>query len=163
PARVPAVAASPFAQRKFDVNVGYSRHAANRMQAAERPDRAMSAAPSPKNDDARDEATPAASSLPSGGTWSGRFAEPMSARMRRFNASIDFDRRLADADIAASLAHARMLAATGVLSDGDRAAIERGLEQIKGEIERGEFVWSRELEDVHFNIESRLTALVGDA
>jgi len=95
--------------------------------------------------------------------WSGRFGEPMSERMRRFNASIDFDRRLADADIAASLAHARMLAATGVLSDGDRAAIERGLEQIKGEIERGEFVWSRELEDVHFNIESRLTALVGDA
>ena len=95
--------------------------------------------------------------------WSGRFGEPMSERMRRFNASIDFDRRLAAADIAASLAHARMLAATGVLSDGDRAAIERGLEQIKGEIERGEFVWSRELEDVHFNIESRLTALVGDA
>ena len=95
--------------------------------------------------------------------WSGRFGEPMSERMRRFNASIDFDQRLAAADIAASLAHARMLAATGVLSDGDRAAIERGLEQIKGEIDRDEFVWSRELEDVHFNIESRLTALVGDA
>ena len=95
--------------------------------------------------------------------WSGRFGEPMSERMRRFNASIDFDRRLADADIAASLAHARMLAATGILSEGDFAAIERGLEQIKGEIDRDEFVWSRELEDVHFNIESRLTALVGDA
>jgi argininosuccinate lyase len=95
--------------------------------------------------------------------WSGRFGEPMSERMRRFNSSIDFDRRLAAVDIAASMAHARMLAATGVLSDGDLAAIERGLEQIKGEIERGEFVWSRELEDVHFNIESRLTTLVGDA
>ncbi len=95
--------------------------------------------------------------------WSGRFSEPMSERMRRFNASIDFDRRLAAVDIAASIAHARMLAATGVLSDVDLAAIERGLEQIKGEIERGEFVWSRELEDVHFNIEKRLTTLVGDA
>ena len=95
--------------------------------------------------------------------WSGRFGEPMSERMRRFNASIDFDRRLAAVDIAASIAHARMLAATGVLSDVDLAAIERGLEQIKGEIERGEFVWSRELEDVHFNIEKRLTILVGDA
>ena len=95
--------------------------------------------------------------------WSGRFGEPMSERMRRFNASIDFDRRLAAVDIAASIAHARMLAATGVLPDGDVAAIERGLEQIKGEIERGEFVWSRELEDVHFNIENRLITLVGDA
>jgi len=95
--------------------------------------------------------------------WSGRFGEPMSERMRRFNASIDFDRRLAAVDIAASIAHARMLAATGVLSGVDVAAIERGLEQIKGEIERGEFVWSRELEDVHFNIEKRLTTLVGDA
>ncbi len=95
--------------------------------------------------------------------WSGRFGEPMSERMRRFNASMDFDRRLAAVDIAASIAHARMLAATGVLSGVDVAAIERGLEQIKGEIERGEFVWSRELEDVHFNIEKRLTTLVGDA
>ncbi len=95
--------------------------------------------------------------------WSGRFGEPMSERMQRFNASIDFDRRLAAVDIAASLAHARMLAATGVLSSADLAAVERGLEQIKGQIERGEFVWTRELEDVHFNIEKRLTALVGDA
>jgi argininosuccinate lyase len=95
--------------------------------------------------------------------WSGRFGEPMSERMQRFNASIDFDRRLAAVDIAASLAHARMLAATGILSGADLAAVEHGLEQIKGEIERGEFVWTRELEDVHFNIEKRLTALVGDA
>jgi len=95
--------------------------------------------------------------------WSGRFVEPMSERMQRFNASIDFDRRLAAADIAASLAHAHMLAATGVLSGVDLAAVERGLEQIKSEIERGEFVWTRELEDVHFNIEKRLTVLVGDA
>jgi len=95
--------------------------------------------------------------------WSGRFSEPISERMQRFNASVDFDRRLASADIAGSLAHARMLAATGVLSAADLAAIERGLKEIEGEIERGEFVWTRALEDVHLNIEHRLTALVGDA
>ena len=123
----------------------------------------MSAAPSPKNDDARDEATPAASSLPSGGTWSGRFAEPMSARMQRFNASIDFDRRLAEVDIAASLAHARMLAHTNIISADDLSAIESGLAQIRTEIERGEFQFARELEDIHFNIERRLITLAGDA
>ena len=95
--------------------------------------------------------------------WSGRFGEPVSARMQRFNASVDLDRRLATVDIAASLAHARMLAAAGILSASDLSAIERGLGEIKGEIERGEFVWSREFEDVHFNIEKRLIALVGDA
>src|SRR5216110_1583467 len=96
-------------------------------------------------------------------TWSARFGEPMSERMQRFNASVDFDRRLAPADIAGSLAHARMLAATGVLSAADLAAIERGLKEIEREIEGGEFVWTRALEDVHLNIEHRLTALVGDA
>src|SRR5438876_9456209 len=105
---------------------------------------------------------PAAGALPARG-WSGRFGEPMSERMQRFNASVDFDRRLASADIAGSLAHARMLAATCVLSAADLAAIERGLKEIEGEIERGEFVWTRALEDVHLNIEHRLTALVGDA
>src|SRR5437870_11263473 len=105
---------------------------------------------------------PDAGALPARG-WSGRFGEPMSERMQRFNASVDFDRRLASADIAGSLAHARMLAATGVLSAADLAAIERGLKEIEGEIERGEFVWTRALEDIHFNIERRLTALVGDA
>ena len=94
---------------------------------------------------------------------SSRFDEPMSERMQRFNASVDFDRRLAAADIAGSRAHARMLAATGILSVEDLAAIERGLEQVEGEIERGEFDWTRELEDVHVNIEQRLIALVGDA
>ncbi len=105
---------------------------------------------------------PDAGALPARG-WSGRFGEPMSERMQRFNASVDFDRRLASADITGSLAHARMLAATGVLSAADLAAIERGLKEIEGEIERGEFVWTRALEDVHLNIEHRLTALVGDA
>jgi argininosuccinate lyase len=94
---------------------------------------------------------------------SGRFEEPMSERMQRFNASTDFDRRLARVDIAASLAHARMLSATGIIAAADLAAIERGMREIVAEIERGEFIWRRELEDVHSNIEQRLIALVGDA
>ena len=95
--------------------------------------------------------------------WSGRFGEPISERMQRFNASVGFDRRLASVDIAASLAHARMLAAAKVLSEADLAAIERGLAAIRGEVERGDFVWRAVDEDVHFAIEKRLTALVGDA
>jgi len=105
----------------------------------------------------------AATAVPSGGTWSGRFGEPMSERMQRFNASVDFDRRLARADIAGSRAHARMLAAQQILTADDLAAIERGLTLIEREIATGEFTWQRALEDVHFNIERRLTTLVGDA
>jgi argininosuccinate lyase len=103
------------------------------------------------------------SALPPGGTWSGRFAEPMSERMERFNASIDVDRRLAQVDIAGSLAHARMLAAQGILSAADLAAIEHGLAAIADDIAQGRFEWSRALEDVHFNIERRLTERIGDA
>jgi argininosuccinate lyase len=95
--------------------------------------------------------------------WSGRFSEPVAELVKLYTASVDFDRRLALADIDASLAHARMLGGTGVLAAGDVADIERGLEAIRGEIARGEFSWSRDLEDVHLNIENRLTALVGDA
>jgi len=95
--------------------------------------------------------------------WSGRFSEPVAELVKLYTASVDFDRRLADADIDASLAHARMLGATGVLASGDVAAIERGLGTIRAEIESGEFAWSRDLEDVHLNIEKRLVALVGDA
>jgi argininosuccinate lyase len=115
--------------------------------------------PDPDTPPTANPATP----VPSGGTWSGRFGEPMSERMQRFNASVDFDRRLALADIAGSRAHAKMLAAQGVIGGDDLAAIERGLATIEGEIARGEFTWQRALEDVHFNIERRLTALVGDA
>jgi argininosuccinate lyase len=119
--------------------------------------------PDPSSDPDNRQAPIAATPVPSGGTWSGRFAEPMSERMQRFNASVDFDRRLAGADIAGSLAHAKMLAARGILSAEDLAAIERGLRAIEREIATGAFVWQRALEDVHFNIERRLTALVGDA
>ena len=96
-------------------------------------------------------------------TWSGRFSEPVDALVKRYTASIDFDCRLAECDIQGSLAHARMLSAVGVLSAKDLANIERGMAQIRDEIRAGTFSWSLDLEDVHLNIERRLTDLVGDA
>src|SRR4051794_16378470 len=108
-----------------------------------------------------DSDTPQQSQTPGG--WSGRFTEPVSDLVKRFTASVAFDQRLARVDIAGSLAHARMLAAVGVLTATDLAAIERGMQSIQGEIDRGEFTWSLSDEDVHLNIEKRLTALVGDA
>src|SRR5436305_2219952 len=95
--------------------------------------------------------------------WSGRFTEPVDERVKRFTASVDFDRRLAKQDIAGSLAHARMLAAAGIISKRDLRAIERGLARIRREIQSGRFAWSLDAEDVHLNIERRLTALVGEA
>lgn len=95
--------------------------------------------------------------------WSGRFSEPVSELVKRFTASVDFDRRLAEFDIDGSLAHARMLNACGIINADDLAAIEKGLGQIRGEIRAGSFAWSLDAEDVHLNIEKRLTALVGDA
>ena len=108
-------------------------------------------------------ATDRPSQPPAHGAWSGRFSEPVTDRVKRFTASVDFDRRLAAVDIAGSLAHARMLHAAGIIEASDLAAIERGMQTIADEVARGEFAWSRDLEDVHFNIEKRLTALVGDA
>ncbi|MGC2520559.1 MAG: argininosuccinate lyase [Burkholderiales bacterium] len=95
--------------------------------------------------------------------WSGRFAEPVSERVKRYTASIGFDRRLAQYDIRGSTAHARMLHAVGILSAADLATIERGLSRISKEIETGRFEWSLDAEDVHLNIERRLIALAGDA
>ncbi|MDY0013037.1 MAG: argininosuccinate lyase [Rhodocyclaceae bacterium] len=95
--------------------------------------------------------------------WSGRFSEPVSDLVKRYTASVFFDNRMALQDIRGSLAHARMLARQGIIAAGDLADIERGMAQIQGEIERGEFAWSLDDEDVHLNIEKRLTALVGDA
>jgi argininosuccinate lyase len=94
--------------------------------------------------------------------WSGRFKEPLDERVKRFNASVGFDRRLARQDIEGSLAHARMLAAQGILTKRDLTAIERGLARIRREVEDGRFKWSLDAEDVHLNIERRLTALVGE-
>ncbi|OZB72654.1 MAG: argininosuccinate lyase, partial [Thiomonas sp. 14-64-326] len=95
--------------------------------------------------------------------WSARFSEPVSALVQRYTASVDFDRRLALFDINGSLAHATMLAEQGILSADDLAAIERGMAQIRTEIDSGAFEWKLELEDVHLNIEARLTQLAGDA
>ena len=95
--------------------------------------------------------------------WSALFNEPMSARVQRYTASVGFDQRLWRADIEGSLAHAEMLAAQGIISQADGQAIAKGLAQIAQEIESGTFVWRLELEDVHLNIEARLTQLIGDA
>ena len=95
--------------------------------------------------------------------WSGRFAEPVDDLVKRFTASVAFDQRLAPFDIEASLAHARMLAACGIIARGDLADIERGMAAIRKEIEAGAFGWSLEAEDVHTNIERRLIEQVGDA
>jgi len=96
-------------------------------------------------------------------TWSGRFAEPVAELVKRYTASVNFDHKLAMFDIQGSRAHAQMLAACGIIAAQDLDDIQRGLAQIENEIIAGEFVWSLDLEDVHLNIEKRLTTLVGDA
>jgi argininosuccinate lyase len=95
--------------------------------------------------------------------WSALFSEPMSELVKRYTASVSFDQRLWRADIQGSLAHAEMLTAQGIISTQDGADIARGLAQIQTEIEAGTFDWKLDLEDVHLNIEARLTQLVGDA
>ncbi|MEY4283922.1 MAG: Argininosuccinate lyase 1, partial [Pseudomonadota bacterium] len=95
--------------------------------------------------------------------WSALFSEPMSELVKRYTASVFFDQRLWRADIAGSLAHAQMLATQGIISAADWADIQRGLGQITRDIESGQFEWQLDLEDVHLNIEARLTQLVGDA
>ncbi|PIV14347.1 MAG: argininosuccinate lyase [Gallionellales bacterium CG03_land_8_20_14_0_80_55_15] len=96
-------------------------------------------------------------------TWSGRFSEPVAELVKRYTASVDFDQRLALHDIQGSLAHAQMLAESSIIAAQDLADIQRGLAEIKQEVISGNFVWSLDLEDVHLNIEKRLTTLVGDA
>lgn len=95
--------------------------------------------------------------------WSARFSEPVSDLVKRYTASISFDYRLAAFDIQGSLAHAEMLAAQKIISLDDFTAIQKGMQQISAEIESGQFQWLLDLEDVHLNIEKRLTELVGDA
>ncbi|HEX4917552.1 MAG TPA: argininosuccinate lyase [Limnobacter sp.] len=95
--------------------------------------------------------------------WSARFNEPMSELVKRYTASVFFDKRLAEFDIQGSLAHATMLAECQVISKADLQAIENGMQQILQEIRHGEFEWHLDLEDVHLNIERRLTDLIGDA
>lgn len=94
-------------------------------------------------------------------SWGGRFSEPVDAFVARFTASVDFDQRLYRHDIMGSIAHATMLAKVGVLTADERDTVVAGLQAIEKEIEQGQFVWSTELEDVHMNIEARLTEQVG--
>ena len=93
--------------------------------------------------------------------WGGRFSEPTDAFVARFTASVTFDQRMYLQDIRGSIAHAKMLAKVGVLTEGERDDIIRGLGEIRVEIERGTFEWSVELEDVHMNIEAALTKKIG--
>ena len=95
--------------------------------------------------------------------WSALFSEPMSELVKRYTSSVFFDQRMWRQDIRGSLAHAEMLAAQQIISAEDLAAIQRGMAQITEEIESGRFEWKLDLEDVHLNIEARLTQLVGDA
>ncbi|QHJ00539.1 argininosuccinate lyase [Xylophilus rhododendri] len=113
-----------------------------------------SASPSPASSNQLDKKSEA---------WSALFSEPMSDLVKRYTASVFFDKRLWQADIQGSLAHAGMLAAQGIIAADDHASIQRGMAQITGEIESGGFEWKLDLEDVHLNIEARLTQLVGDA
>lgn len=94
--------------------------------------------------------------------WGGRFASGPDAIMEEINASIGFDKRLYHQDINGSIAHAKMLAATGILADQDRDAIISGLETIRGEIEHNSFTFSRALEDIHMNVEARLKEIIGE-
>ena len=96
-------------------------------------------------------------------SWSGRFNEPVAELVKKYTASIGFDYRLAAFDIQGSIAHAQMLGAQKIISADDVKAIEQGLAEIAHEIEAGQFEWLLDLEDVHLNIEKRLTDKIGDA
>ncbi len=98
-----------------------------------------------------------------GEAWSGRFNEPVDELVKRFTASVTFDQRLALFDIQGSLAHAQMLSEVGLLSAEDLAQIRSGMARIRADILAGQFAWSVDLEDVHMNIERRLTEDIGDA
>src|SRR5437667_5271081 len=95
--------------------------------------------------------------------WGGRFQSGPDAIMEEINASIGFDKRLYAQDIHGSKAHAAMLAAQGIISKTDAREISRGLDQVQAEIEAGKFTFSRALEDIHLNVESRLKELIGPA
>jgi argininosuccinate lyase len=95
--------------------------------------------------------------------WTGRFNEPTNAFVEAFGASVGFDQRMYKQDIQGSIAHARMLTKVGVLTEAERDSIIRGLTNIEAQIQAGDFEWSIALEDVHMNIEKRLTDMIGDA
>ena len=96
-------------------------------------------------------------------SWSGRFSEPVAELVKKYTASVNFDKRLAEFDIQGSIAHAQMLGAQGIITKKDVSEIESGLAEILAEIQAGTFEWLLDLEDVHLNIEKRLTDKIGDA
>ncbi len=96
-------------------------------------------------------------------SWSGRFSEPVAELVKKYTASVGFDKRLAEFDIQGSLANAQMLGAQGIITKKDVSAIEKGLAEILAEIQSDKFEWLLDLEDVHLNIEKRLTDKIGDA
>ena len=96
-------------------------------------------------------------------SWSGRFSEPVDELVKKYTASVDFDKRLAEFDIQGSIAHAQMLGEQSIISKKDEVSIEKGLAEILTEIQAGSFEWLLDLEDVHLNIEKRLTDKIGDA
>ncbi|MFW6357223.1 MAG: argininosuccinate lyase [bacterium] len=98
-----------------------------------------------------------------GKLWGGRFKSRTTPSVEEYTASVDFDRNLAFQDIAGSKAHARMLGVQGILEDGEVEQILEGLDSVALEIQEGTFPWRRDLEDVHMNIESRLTEIIGPA
>jgi argininosuccinate lyase len=98
-----------------------------------------------------------------GKLWGGRFKDGVAEVAERFTASVDFDRKLYAEDIRGSIAHARMLARQGVISEDDAQSIENGLNEIRREIEHGAFEWRDSMEDVHMNVEARLIELIGEA
>ncbi len=106
---------------------------------------------------AQDRSAPAASQM-----WGGRFARGPAAIMEKINASIGFDKRMADQDIAGSKAHAAMLAKQGIITQADADAIRDGLDRVKQEIDSGAFTFKVELEDIHMNVEARLAELIGE-
>ena len=111
----------------------------------------------------QDASPPAAGAATKNAMWSGRFSESTSALVERFSESVSFDQRLWKQDIAGSQAHARMLGKIGVLAAADVEAIIAGLDSIAADIAAGRFAWSQALEDVHMNIEARLTERIGEA
>lgn len=115
----------------------------------------------PANTDTAPEVRPPVQPSRANAMWGGRFAVGPDAVMQAINASIDFDRRLAPQDIAGSRAHAAMLAATGILTDSDAAAIGEGLLTVLSEVEGGTFPFRTEYEDIHMNVEARLAELIG--
>lgn len=106
--------------------------------------------------------TPITQSVPTSSMWGGRFSEATDSFVAEFTASVNFDKRFANQDIDGSIAHATMLGKCGIITDDEKTKIVNGLNQVRQEIADGKFVWSVALEDVHMNVESRLTAIIGD-